>query len=306
MKSIAIALGLVASGLAQSENWPTLNYRVDPDWPQLPSGWTFEESPGVAVGAGERVFVFHRGPHPLMVFESSGAFIRSWGDGLFGRPHAVKFDREGNLWVVDDGAHFVAKTDAGGRVRLVLGRKGTAGASNELFNRPTDVAFGLSGDIYVTDGYGNSRVVQFTRNGEFVRAWGKKGTGPGEFNLPHAIAVDQHGRVFVGDRDNFRMQVFSGEGKFLEEWTHVGSPWGLVLTPSDELFMCDGYANRILKLDLEGKVSGVLSGPGKLPGRLDFAHHLAVAPSGALYVAEIKNWRVQKFIPEPPGKSRNE
>jgi DNA-binding beta-propeller fold protein YncE len=287
---------LVFAGLAAAQNtWPKLKYAVDSEWPRLPAGWTFEETPGVAVDAREHVFVFHRGPHSIIEFDKAGAVVRNWGDGVFVRPHGLKFDPDGNLWAVDDQGHMVVKMDAQGRVRMVLGRKNTKGETNDTFNRPTDIAFAPNGDFYVTDGYGNSRVVKFSRDGKFVKSWGKKGAGEGEFNLPHGVAVDKRGRVYVGDRDNRRMQVFDADGNFVAQWKHVGSPWGVVITPDESLFMCDGYNNRILKLNLNGEVQGVLSGPGKLPGELDYSHHLAVGPSGSIYVAEIKNWRVQKF-----------
>ena len=178
---------------------------------------------------------------------------------------------------------------------MVLGRKNTKGETNDTFNRPTDIAFAANGDFYVTDGYGNSRVVKFTRDGRFVRSWGKKGAAEGDFNLPHGIAVDKRGRVYVGDRDNHRLQVFDADGNFITQWKHVGSPWGVAITGDDFLFLCDGYNNRILKLKLSGEVVGVLGGPGKLAGQLDYSHQIAVGPSGSIYVAEIKNWRVQKF-----------
>jgi sugar lactone lactonase YvrE len=291
------ALLTLAVVAAAQENFPRLSLKADPNWPTLPAGWTFEETPGVAVDKREHVFVFHRGPHSIIEFDKDGTLVRTWGDGVFVRPHALKFDPEGNLWAADDQGHIVVKMDDKGRVRMVLGRKNTKGETNDLFNRPTDIGFGLNGDVYITDGYGNSRVVQYTRDGRFVRTWGKKGTGEGEFDLPHGIAVDKRGRVYVGDRENRRMQVFDANGKFITQWKHVGSPWGVVITADDQLFLCDGYNNRILKTDLDGKVLGMLGGPGKLPGLLDYSHHLAVGPSGSVYVAEIKNWRVQKFAP---------
>jgi DNA-binding beta-propeller fold protein YncE len=213
------------------------------------------------------------------------------------RPHGLSFDAEGNLWASDDLGHIVVKMDSNGRVRMVLGRKNVKGETSDTFNRPTDVAFGLAGEIYVADGYGNSRVVKFTKSGEFIKAWGTRGDGPGEFNLPHAIAVDQQGRVYVGDRENYRMQVFDEDGKFLAQWNHVGSPWGIAITPDGFLYMTDGYNNRVVKLNLQGEVQGVLGRPGRLPGQFDYCHHLAVGPSGSIYVAEIKNWRPQKFTP---------
>lgn len=293
----AAGILLAAAAFAPAQQaWPQLDYKVDPDWPKLPAGWTFEETPGVAIDARGHAFVFHRGPHPIVEFNPAGAFVRSWGDGVWVRPHGLKFDAGGNLWASDDLGHIVVKMDSSGRVRMVLGRKNTKGDTDNTFNRPTDVAFGPRGDIYVSDGYGNSRVVKFDKDGRFVKAWGKKGKAPGEFDLPHGIAVDAQGRVYVGDRDNRRMQVFDADGAFLEQWTHVGSPWGVAVA-GDSLFMADGYNNRVLKLSLKGEVLGVLGGPGKLPGQLDYCHHLAIGPDRSIYVAEIKNWRAQKFSP---------
>lgn len=286
-----------ALALAQSVNMQRLDYVLDPGWPKLPAGWTFEETPGVAVSVRHHVFVFHRGPHSIMEFDEAGNMLRSWGDGVFVRPHALRFDPEGNLWAVDDLGHVVVKMDYHGRVRMVMGRKNTKGETKDLFNRPTDIAFAANGDFYVTDGYGNSRVVKFDRNGKYLTAWGKKGTGDGEFNLPHAVAVDNRGRVLVADRENYRVQVFDADGKFLTQWKHVGSPWGLAITYDQTLFLSDGHNNRVLRLTTDGDVIGQIGEPGKLPGQFDFAHHVSAANTGEVYVAEIKNWRVQKFMP---------
>jgi DNA-binding beta-propeller fold protein YncE len=294
---IVLALAGAALLAAAASDFPRLNYEVDPSWPTLPAGWTFEETPGVAVDAREHVFVFHRGAHSIIEFDPAGKMVRSWGDGVFVRPHALKFDPQGNLWAADDQGHVVVKMDRQGRVRMVLGRKNNKGETKDLFNRPTDIGFAPNGEFYVTDGYGNSRVVKFSKEGKYITAWGKKGTGEGEFNLPHGVAVDRRGRVYVADRENYRMQVFDPDGKFLEQWKHIGSPWGVVITPDESLFMCDGHNNRILKLNLKGEVLGAIGEPGKLPGQLDYSHHLAVGPSRSIYVAEIKNWRVQKFKP---------
>ncbi|MGH8247045.1 MAG: peptidyl-alpha-hydroxyglycine alpha-amidating lyase family protein, partial [Gammaproteobacteria bacterium] len=225
VRSLIVLLIACASALAQSHP-PVLSYRVETEWPKLPAGWTFQETPGVSVDAREHVYVFHRGEHSIMEFDRAGNLVRSWGDGVYIRPHAVRVDPAGNLWAVDDGGHIVVKMDAMGRVRMVLGRKGSKGETKELFDRPTDIAFAPNGDFYVTDGYGNSRVVKFSKDGRYLTAWGKKGTTVGEFNTPHSIAVDKQGRVYVGDRENYRMQIFDDNGKFLKEWKHVGSPWG--------------------------------------------------------------------------------
>jgi len=294
----SLCLLLLGIGIAISEsNFPAMNYKVDADWPALPPGWNFGETPGVAIDTKGHVFVFHRGEHPLMEFSPDGRLIRSWGDNEFIRPHAVRIDPEGNIWVVDNDTHQVLKMDPNGRVRLVIGRRGVSGESEEAFNRPTDVAFAANGDIYVSDGYVNSRVAKFSKNGEYITAWGKKGKGEGEFNLPHSVAVDKQGRVYVGDRENYRLQVFDPNGKFLTQWTHVGSPWGLELMPDQTMYIADGHNSRILKVDLEGKVLGAFGKNGRMPGDLNFVHHIAVDPSGNIFVSEIKNQRVQKFSP---------
>jgi len=296
LRNLSLFLAASFCVLSQS-NPPALPYQVEADWPKLPPGWTFQETPGVTVDSREHVFVFHRGEHSIIEFDREGKMVRSWGDGVYMRPHGLRVNPEGNLWAADDLGHIVVKMDAAGRVRMVLGRKGNKGETKDTFNRPTDIAFAANGDFYVSDGYGNSRVVKFSKDGRYLAEWGKKGAAPGEFNLPHSVAVDKQGRVYVGDRENYRMQIFDGNGKFLREWKHVGSPWGVFITEDQFLFMCDGHNNRILKLNLEGDILGSLGSYGKLPGQLDFSHHLSVGPSGAIYVAEIKNWRVQKFSP---------
>ncbi|MEP7365227.1 MAG: 6-bladed beta-propeller [Acidobacteriota bacterium] len=184
-----------------------------------------------------------------------------------------------------------------GHVRIVLGRRGYAAEAPDRFDQPTDITFSRDGSIFVTDGYGNSRVVKYTSKGEFVAAWGHKDTGPGKFQLPHSIVIDDRDRLLITDRENYRIQVFDTNGKFLVEWDDVGSPWGLALYEDGGVWMADGHNNRVLKLTRDGKIAGMLGGAGKLPGQFNFAHHIAVAPDGALYVSEILNWRAQKFVP---------
>ncbi len=316
MRAIAFVL-LTGLALAQTP-LPDLHYKALPGWPQLPSGWNFRETPGIAVDQRGHVYVIHRGEHPVMEFTADGKFVRAFGDGLYDRPHAVRIDPEGNIWTVDDMSHIVVKMDPTGRIRMVLGRwrsssemSSTLAEPNTLhgargirdgdvpkFNRPTDVAFASNGDLYVTDGYGNSRVVKFTKDGRFLKAWGKRGAGEGEFHTPHSIAIDARGRVYVADRENYRIQIFDGDGKFLTQWTHLGAPWGLDLSRDGHLYVADGYNNRVLKLTLEGKIVGAFGSPGKLPGQFSYLHHLAVGPDSAVYTAEILNWRPQKFLPE--------
>ncbi len=287
-----------ADGPALAEGgFPALPHRVDPAWPALPPGWNFGEMAGVAADSKGHVFVFHRGRHPTIEFTSAGRMVRSWGDGMFIRPHAIRVDPEGNIWTVDNDTHQVLKMDPSGRVQMVFGRRGQAGESEESFNRPTDVAFAPNGDFYVSDGYGNSRVVRFSKQGRFLNAWGSKGDGEGEFDLPHSVAVGPDGRVYVGDRENYRVQVFTADGRFLAQWRNVGSPWGLEMVPGEGLFIADGHNDRILQVTLDGEVLGAFGMSGRRRGELSFVHHLAVDPSGHVYASEIKNQRVQKFSP---------
>lgn len=290
-----LVLGL---GLAGGEtSFPGMHYKVDPNWPTLPPGSNFGEVAGVAVDGKGHVYVFHRGKNSIMEFTPEGRMVRAWGDGLFIRPHAIRVDAEGNIWTVDADTHQVLKMDSSGRVRMVVGRRGQGGETEKTFNSPTDVAFAPNGDFYVSDGYVNSRVVQFSSDGRYIRAWGKKGEGEGEFNLPHSIAVDREGRVYVADRENYRLQVFDADGKFLTQWRNIGSPWGLDVRPDQTVFIADGHNSRILKVTLEGKVLGAFGKNGRLPGEFDVVHHLGLDSTGNIFASEIVNQRVQRFSP---------
>ena len=289
--------GAPEQGSARHQRVPDLGLVPVPDWPQLPEGWNFGETAGVAVDSEENVYVFHRGPHPLIEFSREGRFRRVLLEGLLTSAHAVRIDGEKNIWVVDVGGHTVLKVHPSGRIMMVLGRKGSPGADEASFNQPTDVGVAPDGDIYITDGYGNSRVMKFSRDGKFLAQWGSKGSGPGEFNLPHAVILDREGRVYVADRENNRIQVFTREGRFLAQWTELGSPWGLVMTPEQDILMADGRNNRIIKVSRDGRLLGACGKPGKLPGEFSLAHAIALGPGGEVYVAEIANWRVQKLMP---------
>ena len=191
------------------------------------------------------------------------------------------------------------KLSPSGHVLLVLGRKDNKAEADWLFNAPADVAFGKKGEIYVADGYGNSRVVKFDRDGNFLKAWGRYGTGPGEFNLPHSVAVDRAGNVYVGDRENQRIQIFDADGNYLREWNHVGYPYGLCFTEDEHLWMVDGGYDRVIELDRHGKILGAFGSPGHAPGQFAWGHFLAIGKDRKIYVADVLNWRFQVFAPTP-------
>ncbi len=276
---------------------PSLPFEVVPDWPELPQGWHLGNTMSVAVDSHNNVYVLNKGKHPVIGFSSEGKLLRSWGEGLIVAPHGLEVDAEDNVWVTDIENHIVVKFSSQGRVLMVLGRIGTPAEDEWSFDKPTDVAFGPGGEVYVTDGYGNSRIVKFSKEGDYSLAWGKKGDGPGEFSSPHTLFVDSQGRVFVGDRENHRIQIFDANGRFLDQWNQVGTPFGLAQSASGDIYMVDGYANHLLKLDQQGRILGRLGKPGRAPGRFRIAHHLTVGQNGELYVAEVENLRVQKFVP---------
>lgn len=273
-----------------------LKYRVqirfgeEPD--TMPEGWKFGRVSAVATDSAGRVYVFHRNMKidPLLVFDASGRFVRSWGKGTFGNPHGVRIDRDDNVWLIDNGTHQVLKFTAEGRLLMSLGIKGQAGTDERTFNKPTDIAFTPNGDFYVSDGYGNSRVVKFTREGKHLFDWGKRGTGPGEFNLPHQVQLDSKGRVYVSDRENNRIQIFDTNGKFLKQWTHLGATQGISITPQDEMWIIthrdnienstyDTLAGRIMKIDLEtGRILGSMESPG---------HWIHVTAKGEIFIGSL-------------------
>ncbi|WP_406693876.1 peptidyl-alpha-hydroxyglycine alpha-amidating lyase family protein [Singulisphaera sp. Ch08] len=178
---------------------------------------------------------------------------------------------------------------------MTLGTKGKPGTGPDHFNQPTDVAISPSGAFFVSDGYGNARVLAFSKEGRFLKEWGKRGTGDGEFRLPHAICLDRRGRIYVGDRENDRVQIFDPEGKFLASWTTGGAPFGLGLAGDGRLFVADGRANRVTVLDPEGKPLTHWGQKGTEPGQFLLPHAACLDSQGAVYVAEINGKRVQKF-----------
>ena len=277
-----LLVSLVAAIAALSEpNYPALSYEVDPNWPALPAGWNLAETPAVSVDKQENVYVFHRGAHPIIVFNKDGKFLRSFGDGVYSGTHGLSIDHEGNIWTTDIDHHVVLKMDSNGRIRMVLGRKGQAGEEEDRFNSPTDVAIAPNGDIYVSDGYGSARVVKYSADGKYLLQWGKRGTGPGEFELPHNLVVDARGRVYVTDRSNLRIQIFDSQGKFLDQWKDIGSVSTLFMTKDQHI-----WTGGVLR-NLKGEVVARLPGD---PG----GHGTTVSQSGDVFIAQLSGI-VQKF-----------
>jgi DNA-binding beta-propeller fold protein YncE len=291
--ALVIGAALVAQS-ADTEKVP--QYQVVPNWLQLPEQSKLGPVAAVATDSTGRLYVFHRGKQPIMVFDKQGKFVRSWGDDLVKTAHGLRVDRDDNIWITDIGHHLVTKFDREGKVLLTLGKKDQPGDGTDHFNKPTDTAVAASGDFYVSDGYGNSRVVKFTKDGKFLKTWGKRGTGEGEFNIPHVVCLDDKGRVYVGDRENKRVQLFDADGKYLGQWKDTGAPYGLFLTMGGRALVADGVASDVRLLDLQGKLLSRWGEKGEKPGQFHGAHWICSDTDGTVYVAETGAGRVQKFI----------
>ncbi|HAW29292.1 MAG TPA: hypothetical protein DCY03_14420 [Planctomycetaceae bacterium] len=261
---------------------------------ELPEGLALGPCSAVDFDSKGRMYLFHRGPQPILCFDSNGKFVRSWGDKLIGQAHGLRVAPDETIWVTDIGNHMVFQFSPKGKLLLALGQAGKPGDSQDQFNKPTDIAFGPQGEFYISDGYGNSRVMKFAANGKYLGQWGTPGKGPGEFNLPHSILVDATGRVLVGDRENDRVQIFDLEGNLREIWTGF-APYGMEFDSRGNLFVADGRANKVLQLNASGKVENSWGKTGKRPGEYNLPHMLAVDAAGNLFVTEIGGKRLQKL-----------
>jgi DNA-binding beta-propeller fold protein YncE len=264
----------------------------------LPDGLTLGPCSAVDIDSQGRLYLFHRGPQPILCFDRDGKFVRSWGDDLIRKAHGLRIDKDDNVWVTDIGHHMVFKFNPEGKLLLGLGQLDKPGDGNDQFNQPTDIAFGPDGEFYVSDGYGNNRVMKFAASGKFLTSWGSKGKARGEFNLPHSIVIDAKGRILVGDRENDRIQIFDSEGTLLEIWSGF-APYGMELDADGVLFVADGRASKVLQLDSTGKVIGSWGSKGNGPGEFNLPHMLAADSSGNLFVAEVGGLRLQKLKRKP-------
>jgi len=292
-------LGAALAPAAELKSGPPMPYTVVAGWPTVPQGWTFGACSTVTVDKQDHVWIFSRGAHPVSEFDRDGKLLRTWGEGGIRQAHGIRIDADGNVWGVDVTGHVVRKYTPEGRVLMMVGQEGKPGNndSQDAFNRPTNVAFAPNGDFYVSDGYVNSRVVRFNKDGKYISHWGHKGTGDGEFDLVHDVVLDKQNRLLVAERTNERIQIFDLEGKLLGKWTGMGAPWSLFyVAREDAVYMADGVNMRVVKLNMNGDVVGTLGGPGKGPGQFDQPHGIAVDSTGAIYVAEVGNQRVQKFV----------
>jgi DNA-binding beta-propeller fold protein YncE len=341
-----------AAGALFAQQPPEIRFRSVPDFLKLPPDIYMGEAAGVAVNSKGHVFVFSRGNSTgpaygaaaaqLLEFDEDGNFVREIGHNLYAWSfaHAVRVDKQDNIWVADKGSDMVIKFNPEGRVVMVFGRKQEASDEGTgplkhpnpplppvdgMFRQVTDMAWDAAGNTYISDGYINSRVAKFDKDGNWLKSWGEPGDQPGQFHTPHNIAVDAAGNVYVADRGNRRIQVFDGDGKFLRQITidvpappdarpaigskpssttgtmAPGAPWTLCITPGPNqvLYTSDAFPGRIYKLSLDGKVLGLFGTSGKQLGQFGWIHAIACPSENLLYVAELLNWRVQKLVLHP-------
>ena len=275
-----------------------------------PTGWSFKEIGAVGTDAHDRVYVFNRGEHPMIVFDRDGNFLRSWGEGVFPRAHGIFMAPDDTVWLTDDGDHSVRQCTLDGKILLTLGTPGTPAPfmSGQPFHRCTHTAMSPSGDIYVSDGYGNASVHKFDPKGRHLLSWGTSGTGPGEFNLVHNVVCDDDGWVYVADRENHRIQVFDGNGKYETQWNSLHRPCALFMTrgkcplcyvgelgpgmPVNRLY--PNLGARVSILDNTGKRLAWIGAdrPGLGAGEFTAPHGIAVDSHGDIYVGEVSwtNW----------------
>ena len=295
----------------------TPRYEPVPEWGRLPEGWSLVEVAGVATDSRDRVYVFNRGEHPLIVFDSQGNFVHSWGEGRVTRAHGITVGADDAVYLTDDRGHTVQKMTTDGQILYTLGMAGQPSDTGMVgfdyraiqrggppFNYPTNVALAAGGDLYVSDGYGNARVHRFSPQGELLQSWGEPGSGPGQFNIPHGIAVDRRGRVIVADRENNRLQFFSLEGEFLEEWTDVVRPCQVFADSAGLLFVAElGWrcglwpwlerpanppASRVSVFDEEGELLARWGNDDPMaPDGFYAAHGICADSQGSLYVGEV-------------------
>ena len=301
----------------------SLQYELDADWPQLPKGFILSQPTGIGIDTSENIFLFHRAgrrwsnPFPdslisistiLELENKTGKILNSWGAGHFIMPHGLTVDRNNNVWITDVALHQVFKFSHKGELLMKLGVPKTAGNDSLHFNLPTDVAVADDGSFYVSDGYGNSRIIKYSSSGKYQFEWGTKGKKPGEFDIPHGITLDKRGNVYVADRQNNRIQIFDASGKFLNEWKNnelvQQLPSVTIDKTTQQLYAIDFdftqpdsvmKGSTIFKYDTTGKVLFQFGRTGFYDGPVCWYHDIAVDKYGSIYVGDILGKRVQKF-----------
>jgi DNA-binding beta-propeller fold protein YncE len=299
-------------------------YRVLPKWGELPPGWRYGDVAAVGVDRNDNVYVFNRGPHPMIVYDREGRFLRSWGEGVFARAHGLHMGPDDTVFLTDDGDHTVRHCRLDGKVLMTIGIPGRPSAfmSGLPFHRCTHTALSPQGDIYIADGYGNACVHKYAPDGTRLFSWGEPGTDPGQFNVVHNICCDAEGWVYVADRENHRVQVFDGNGKYQAQWNNLHRPCGLYMESRKNPVCFIGELGPGLAINRDvpnlGPRISIVTTEGKLLARLGHMHlgeavgqfiaphGIAVDSRGDLYVGEVSNTAWPQLYPplDPPRELR--
>jgi len=320
---------LIAQTKAKAENVPTIPHTSVANFFKLPPDLYLGEGIGIATNSKGHVFIYHRsGDTRLFEFDPTGAFVKEWGIGVYGIEfaHQVRVDPQDNVWVVDEGTNMVIKFNPAGRVVMVLGRRPepVAGAVQTNFppaldrkygfGRPTDVTWDAQGNIFVSDGYVNSRAVKFDKNGRFIAqfAGGERGPGQNQLNTPHSITSDAQGNIYVADRGNARIVVLNNDMTLKTMYTNVGNPWAVCISPGPQQYLYSSNSNpdsnpaasweitgEIYKMELDGRIIGKFGKAGKGLGEFSTVHEIDCRNPDQLFVSEISAWRAQKIILSP-------
>lgn len=322
---LVVATVMISSGRAEAQPNP---YRTVEGWAKMPAGRTWGSLSAVEVDKdGQSIWVGERcGANTcagsnldvVLKFDASGTLKTSFGAGMFVFPHGMFVDAEGNVWLTDSRAkdgkgNQVFKFSPEGKVLLTLGKAGVAGDGPDVFNQPSDVVVSKTGEIFVADGHdedSNARIVKFTKDGKFIKTWGKRGSQPGEFDTPHALAFDSQGRLFVADRANNRIQIFDQEGKFLEAWKQFSRPSGIYIDANDVLYVADSESNgkvnpgfkRGIRVGSarDGKVTAFIPDPEPDPEKVvtSAAEGVAADAKGNIYGAEVGPKALKRYVPK--------
>jgi len=335
-----VSLALVSGSLLFAQV-PEISFDSAPAFLKLPANLHLGEAAGVATNSKGNLFVYTRtgedatmggsrffthGGSRLFEFDPSGKYLREVGAGVYGFLFAqtVRVDSHDNIWTVDRGANVIVKLDPAGRFLMALGRKPESinttggggpgsrgvpgqGIAGDNFNRPTDIAWDAAGNIFVSDAYTNARIVKLDKSGRFIKTWGSKGAGQGQFEMPNAIAIDAQGNVYVADLDNRRIQVFDNEGNFKAQFSDVGAPWTICISPGAHQYLYSSNSNppdsmdygEIYKMELNGKILGKFGTAGKRVKEFGTVNEIDCRDPNVLYVGELTNWRVQKLTLHP-------
>ncbi len=299
-------------------------YRVAEAWGELPTGWKYGDVAAVGVDRNDNVYVFNRSAHPVIVYDRGGRFLRSWGEGVFSRPHGLHMGADDSIYLTDDGDHTVRKCSLDGKVLLTIGVPGRPSdyMSGLPFHRCTHTALSPAGDIYVADGYGNAQVHKYSPAGKLLHSWGESGSDPGQFNIVHNVCCDDDGWVYVADRENHRIQVFDGNGKYEAQWVNLHRPCGLYMPPGKCQHCYVGELGpslpvnkaapnlgpRITIVDHKGNTMARLGREraGEALGQFIAPHGIAVDSRGDIYVGEVSNavWPSIMSPLDPPRELR--